>query len=281
MSKNNFDLIQLEGFSFRVGRSEAQINSIIVHCFGFGLADILSIFKKLGVSAHYIIPYLTSAEIFQTMPHIFNNHHVEYPDQAPVFQLVSNENTAYHAGMSFFGDLNNQPNCAENLNPCSIGIEFESPGYGDEDRDLYRFSDYSKTQRDVGIKLIEYLIQKNNIPKQNIFGHSTIAVGRKTDPGPNFFWNELFKFGLGFLPEPTATQEFFFDDPVDILLLQKTLYAIGFIKCPQTGILDPDTILHVEAFIMQYCSHLWQGKEKSVTNELLSYLLGFNRNKTN
>ncbi len=67
-------------------------------------------------------------------------------------------------------------------NDYSIGIEME----GTED------TPYNDKQYTQLARLIRVLIKNYpNLSEQRIVGHSTIAPGRKTDPGKSFDWDRL------------------------------------------------------------------------------------------
>lgn len=92
---------------------------------------------------------------------------------ASVVQFVSLLKRAWHAGVSEF-----QGRTA--CNNFSVGIEFEGC-------DTDRFTDAQIAQ---SVELIS-AIQAAMRTLRWIAGHSDIAPGRKTDPGPNFPWAEF------------------------------------------------------------------------------------------
>ncbi len=92
-----------------------------------------------------------------------------------IYQFVSVYDRAWHAGVSSF---NNQENC----NDFSLGIELIG-----SDNTPFEGNQYDSLE-----DLIEILC--NSFPKiktENIVGHSEIASGRKTDPGPFFDWSKI------------------------------------------------------------------------------------------
>ncbi len=92
-----------------------------------------------------------------------------------MIQFVSTEKRAWHAGVSF---------CLgrERVNDFSIGIELEGC---DED-------EFEEPQYESLNSLIDFLIHEYpKIERNRIFGHSEIAPGRKTDPGPFFDWSRV------------------------------------------------------------------------------------------
>lgn len=90
-------------------------------------------------------------------------------------QFVSFQDRAWHAGISCWQD-------EENCNDFSIGIELEGT-----DDEHYEDEQYQQLARLV----ISLQKQYPAISEQSICGHSDIAPGRKTDPGPFFDWQKL------------------------------------------------------------------------------------------
>lgn len=87
-------------------------------------------------------------------------------------QFVSFDERAWHAGASRFEGR-------ENCNDFSIGIELEG---ADEDP-------YSGAQYHALAEVTRSLIAAYpGLARERIAGHSDIAPGRKTDPGPAFDW---------------------------------------------------------------------------------------------
>jgi len=92
-----------------------------------------------------------------------------------VIQYVPFSERAWHAGISQFAGK-------DNCNDFSIGIELEGV-------DTIPYTDI---QYRVLAKLIKLLqAQYPAITNNRITGHSIIAPGRKTDPGPAFDWERL------------------------------------------------------------------------------------------
>lgn len=92
-----------------------------------------------------------------------------------MIQFVSFNDRAWHAGESCWQD---QDNC----NDFSIGIELE----GSDDEAFERLQ-YQQLARLVVALRHQYC----NISSDALCGHSDIAPGRKTDPGPYFDWQYL------------------------------------------------------------------------------------------
>ena len=92
-----------------------------------------------------------------------------------IVQYVPFTQRAWHAGVSCFAGR-------ECCNDYSIGIELEGT---DE-------LPYEAIQYQVLRQLIDLLVQVYpGIRQDRIVGHSDIAPGRKTDPGPAFDWSKI------------------------------------------------------------------------------------------
>ena len=133
----------------------------------FGSGDIEALFtNRLDPTAH---PY------FAEVAHLEVSAHFLIRRTGEVVQFVSADERAWHAGVSSW--------CGrEHCNDFSIGIELE----GTDD------APYEDPQYDVLAALISVL--RNHYPSirsDAIVGHSDIAPGRKTDPGPAFGWQRV------------------------------------------------------------------------------------------
>ncbi|MBS0235981.1 MAG: N-acetylmuramoyl-L-alanine amidase [Proteobacteria bacterium] len=269
-----YDIIQFASENYEPRKQGAKIVGVIVHCMGLALRESLDILTKAqyNVSSHYFIPRISGEALKSEFPDLFGNVVLQYPEQIPVIQLVADKDRAYHAGVSSFANWNELPGCEKGLNSCTIGIEFHSPGYMAKD-DKYKFSNYTDAQKELGIALIEDLMERHHIPATNLLAHSTIAPMRKTDPGPLFFWQELFDNGIGYLPksiiagedtgvvdtrlEPIAGVREGYTGVSDIYGMQAKLKQIGF-DCPQSGVVDEQTQYCISAYCLQFASMLWQ-----------------------
>ena len=97
-----------------------------------------------------------------------------------VLQFVATHDRAWHAGMSRFEGR-------ERCNDFSIGIELEGC-----DGEPYADAQYAPL-----VALTRLLMRDfPGITGQRIVGHSDIAPGRKTDPGPHFDWAR-YRAGIG------------------------------------------------------------------------------------
>lgn len=99
-------------------------------------------------------------------------------------QFVSLDRRAWHAGQSSF--------CGrEACNDFSIGIELE--GTDDRPFDARQYEALARVTREIRARYPA-------ITPDRIVGHSDIAPGRKTDPGPCFDWLR-YRFDIGLAGE--------------------------------------------------------------------------------
>jgi AmpD protein len=119
----------------------------------------------------------TLHESFIERAHLKVSAHCLIRRQGEVTQYVPFIKRAWHAGVSSFQGR-------EKCNDFSIGIELEGA-----DEIPYTSLQYNSLASLVKTLLIKY----PNITLDRIVGHSTIAPGRKTDPGPAFDWGLLTK----------------------------------------------------------------------------------------
>lgn len=127
----------------------------------FGGPAVLALFtNQLDWTAH---PYFQTIKGLQVSAHFFIRRNGE------VWQLVSCDQRAWHAGQSQYSG---RPNC----NDYSIGVELEGLEGG-----LFETPQY-----DALTQLC--LALERRYPITHIVGHEHVAPGRKSDPGPGFEW---------------------------------------------------------------------------------------------
>jgi N-acetyl-anhydromuramoyl-L-alanine amidase len=152
-------------------RPEGAVPSlIVVHNISlppgqFGGSAIAELFQnRLDCDAHpYYDTHLRGVRV--------SAHFVIHRD-GELEQFVSCDQRAWHAGASnFFG--------RERCNDFSIGIELEG-----SDATTFEAAQYRTLSALVKALMAHYEIQA-------LAGHSDIAPGRKTDPGPHFEWSRL------------------------------------------------------------------------------------------
>ena len=151
---------------------ENDISLIVIHCISlpprqFGTAHIDQLFTNcLNPNEH---TYFKKIHKLEVSSHIFINRDGEITQYVP-FNL-----RAWHAGQSNY----NGRSCC---NDFSVGIELEGT-----ETDPYTDHQYEQLVEVISVLLKNY----TQLSTSHIIGHSDIAPGRKTDPGPSFDWNRL------------------------------------------------------------------------------------------
>jgi hypothetical protein len=154
---------KLVPFGYKTSEPKRAVKALILHSTfnasfpntlqpdTFSVEGVLQQFKQYGVAAHYLIGR-----------------------DGTIYQLVENNNIAYHAGKSQL------PDGTTAVNACSIGIEIMC---------TYTVGPNS-AQYDSLRKLIDQLDEQYKF--KYILGHFDIAPGRKTDPW-HFVDNGFFR----------------------------------------------------------------------------------------
>ena len=150
-------------------RPGSEIDMLVIHNISlpqgqFGRPYITDLFLGcLDCKAHPDFADLQGLEV--------SSHFLIHRDGA-LKQFVATDKRAWHAGVSSYAGK-------ENCNDFSIGVELE----GCDDQP------FTDRQYRTLIDLSQDLINHYGIAKERIVGHSDIAPGRKTDPGPCFDWS--------------------------------------------------------------------------------------------
>lgn len=131
--------------------------------------------NRLDCSVH---PYFAQLRGLRVSAHFLIRRRGE------LLQFVSCDARAWHAGASEFMG---RPRC----NDFSIGIELE----GDGD------TPFTDAQYRVLVRTTRML--RERYPLHHVAGHSDIAPGRKTDPGPFFDWQRY----LSLLADPSPRRQ--------------------------------------------------------------------------
>jgi len=239
-----------------------RIRYLVIHYTTIDYAESVRVLTaKDSVSAHYLIP---------------ESNDPTYKGEVQAVQLVNESKRAWHAGRSYWQGQHN-------LNDQSIGIElvYKAPcvkeefdskvttantklfnQHASEQRSCF-YPEFDPKQIDALIKLIKN-IQKNNpeITPERIIGHADITPNRRTDPGPQFPWHQLYKEGIGAWYETKTSEKYwqlFQKNKPSIGLVQATLRAYGY-GVIETGILDASTINALTVFQMHFTSWQTDGK---------------------
>ncbi|MFT4415494.1 N-acetylmuramoyl-L-alanine amidase [Fredinandcohnia humi] len=144
----------------------------------FNVKDVRDIFLEYGLSAHYMIDR-----------------------SGTIYQLVSEDRVAYHAGK---GSIPGLPDYDNRMNHFSIGIELLAIGTKDEMKGILtvgKFEEidptllgYTDAQYEALHQLLNDILARNHAilrDRRHVIGHDEYAPDRKTDPGSLFDWTKL------------------------------------------------------------------------------------------
>lgn len=147
-------------------RPPSRIDMLVIHNISlppeqFGGGEIADFFcNRLDITAH---PYFGQLKDVRVSSHFLIGR------DGGIIQFVACRQRAWHAGLS---NWHGRTRC----NDFSIGIELEGSD----------FVPFTEPQYASLVRLVRRL--QRVYPIRNIVGHSDIAPGRKTDPGPFFDW---------------------------------------------------------------------------------------------
>jgi N-acetylmuramoyl-L-alanine amidase len=109
--------------------------------------------------------------------------HYLIAEDGQILRMVAEDKRAWHAGQSYWrGQLG--------VNACSVGIEIVNPGHE------FGYRPFTEEQMEALIPLLAEIVDRHQVPRANIVGHSDIAPARKQDPGELFDWARLARHGL-------------------------------------------------------------------------------------
>lgn len=153
-------------------RSKGEISLIVIHCISlpkneFGGDTIDRLFtNKLSADEYQTLQIGDKTRL---------SSHILITRDGGITQYVAFDQLAWHAGHSHYQGR-------DNCNDFSIGIELEGT----------ETTPYTESQYQQLAVLIQALINNyEDITTETITAHSTIAPGRKTDPGASFVWDKL------------------------------------------------------------------------------------------
>ena len=140
--------------------------------------------------------------------------HYLIDEDGTVTALVPEEKRAWHAGKSYWRGITD-------VNSASVGIELVNPGHE------WGYREFPDDQMNALLPLLADIIDRHDIPRANVVGHSDVAPARKEDPGELFDWPRLAQLGLA-LPTPEAKMTLFYDNPSAFYLaLERFGYEIS------------------------------------------------------
>ena len=109
--------------------------------------------------------------------------HYLIAEDGQILRLVAEEDRAWHAGLSYWRGVSG-------VNACSVGIEIVNPGHE------FGYRPFTEEQMEALIPLLADIVDRYQIPRANVVGHSDVAPTRKEDPGELFDWARLARHGL-------------------------------------------------------------------------------------
>lgn len=155
-------------------RPDQEVSLLVIHNislppgeFGTGMVDALFT-NRLPADAHPLFAEISELRV---------SAHFLIERSGHIKQYVSCNDRAWHAGISRFAGR-------ENCNDFSIGIELEGTDY-----EPFTDAQYSSLQQLTA----EIMRCYPQISTERICGHSDVAPGRKTDPGPFFDWKRYLE----------------------------------------------------------------------------------------
>jgi AmpD protein len=163
--------------NFNLRPDERDISLLVIHNISlppgeFGGGYVQHFFQnKLDVRAH---------RYFSTISELKVSAHLFIERDGKITQFVPFGARAWHAGSSSFAGV---PDC----NNYSIGIELE--GVDDVPFSDEQYGALEKVSRQL-------MLTYPKLTPARIAGHSDVAPGRKTDPGPAFDW-QRYRTSLG------------------------------------------------------------------------------------
>ena len=217
-----------------------RIRFVVIHYTSIDWENSLKVLtnERYEVSSHYLIP---------------ENGDDTYSDQIKIFQLVDEENRAWHAGISKWEERTN-------INDQSIGIELvnqaecsvrQGSQYDYTNNYICLFSEFDSDQIDQLILLLKDILSRHDeIKPTYIVGHSDISPDRKFDPGPKFPWKKLYENGIGAWYDDQTFEKYknqFKRKIPDINQIQCALKRYGY-GIEITNKMDEQTFFVIRAF---------------------------------
>ncbi|VVO25965.1 N-acetylmuramoyl-L-alanine amidase [Pseudomonas fluorescens] len=156
----------------------SRVRFLVMHYTAANFSASKNALTGPSVSAHYLVPDITDPSYLQA----------GFSEQE-IFNLVDENDRAWHAGVSAWGNRSN-------LNDTSIGIEIVN--LATDNNGQFTFPPYQPQQIAAVEQLALNILKRYpDISPVNVVGHSDIAPGRKSDPGPMFPWHQLYLKGVG------------------------------------------------------------------------------------
>ncbi len=140
--------------------------------------------------------------------------HYLIEEDGGIFQLVREEDRAWHAGRSRWGGH-------DNINGRSIGIELVNPGHE------WGYRPFPDAQMRSLARITNEIVKLYEIEPRNVVAHSDVAPTRKQDPGELFDWAMLAKLGLAIARPTRNLTDPCWTDAAFLLALERYGYDVA------------------------------------------------------
>ncbi len=187
-----------------------------------------------GVKPSILLMHYTGMETMEaarerlSSPDSTVSAHYLVDEDGTIFDLVSEEKRAWHAGVSFWAG-------ETDINSYSIGVEIVNPGHE------WGYKAFPDVQMEAVKDLSCDIMGRHQI--ENVLGHSDVAPERKIDPGELFDWQYLSSCGVGLWPVPTQ-EEYAMAERVAMNDFEVEKLFIAFGYNPMAAYADVVTAFH-------------------------------------
>lgn len=224
------ELIRFETPSPNWNERKLPVSMVVLHY--TGMPDAESALARLcdgdhanPVSAHYLIE-----------------------QDGSVHRLVREDRRAWHAGRSYWRGITD-------INSASVGIELVNPGHE------FGYQPFPDAQMEALLPLLSAIVQRHDIPRANVVGHSDIAPARKDDPGELFDWDLLAAHRLALRTPRVSMPSPYENDGAFFLALERFGYDIS----------EPEAAMR--AFQRRWRPHIMDGQVDGECSAILFALL--------
>lgn len=169
-------------------------------------------------------------------------------EDGQVVRMVPEDKRAWHAGRSWWRGI-------RNVNGSSIGIEIVNPGHE------YGYRPFTREQMESLVPLLAGIVQRHQIPRANVVGHSDVSPARKQDPGELFDWSILARHRLAVSRPTKGLMDPHWTDGGFLLALERYGYDVA----------DPKAA--VRAFQRRFRPELVDGEVEGECRAILLSLL--------
>lgn len=222
------ELIDFESPSPNWNERQLPVSMVVLHYTGMQTAEeaLARLCDEAAqVSAHYLIE-----------------------EDGTVHRLVREDRRAWHAGKSYWRGITD-------VNSASVGIELVNPGHE------FGYRPFPDAQMEALLPLLAEIVQRWDVPRANVVGHSDVAPARKEDPGELFDWDLLAAHRLALKTPRVSMPSPFENDGAFFLALERFGYDIS------------DPAAAVRAFQRRWRPHIIDGVPDGECSAILFSLL--------